>query len=201
MNLNNPYQFDGRGRTAEAAPGDDSDPQLVEQVLFTSPGERVNLPSFGSGLLPPQFTPNSLEAVAATQFAVQGAGYAEMAWRPGEGEIGGGVGPGVVADGHGDLLAAGLGRHAGADLRAWRHLVIYRCCTDNRKTRILASAIALNGIDYLEVLDHDSAIALFRQHFLLFHCLKPVPATLTHQQRADQKGVRASRGSRPTWDR
>ena len=47
--------------------------QLVEQVLFTSPGERVNLPDFGSGLLQLPFAPNSVELAAATQFAVQGA--------------------------------------------------------------------------------------------------------------------------------
>jgi uncharacterized protein len=72
MNLNFPYQFDGRGRTGEAALQDYLN-QLVEQVLFTSPGERVNLPDFGSGLLQLPFAPNSQELAAATQFAVQGA--------------------------------------------------------------------------------------------------------------------------------
>src|SRR5271165_5666153 len=72
MNLNFPYQFDGRGRTQEAAL-QDYVYQLVEQVLFTSPGERVNLPDFGSGLLQLPFAPNSVEMAAATQFAVQGA--------------------------------------------------------------------------------------------------------------------------------
>jgi uncharacterized protein len=47
--------------------------QLVEQVLFTSPGERVNIPDFGSGLLQLPFAPNSVEMAAATQFAVQAA--------------------------------------------------------------------------------------------------------------------------------
>ena len=47
--------------------------QMVEQVLFTSPGERVNMPDFGSGLLQLPFAPNSMEMAAATQFAVQGA--------------------------------------------------------------------------------------------------------------------------------
>jgi uncharacterized protein len=73
MNLNYPYQFDGRGRTAEAASLDDYVRQLIEQVLFTSPGERVNLPDFGSGLLQLIFAPNSVELAAATQFSVQGA--------------------------------------------------------------------------------------------------------------------------------
>jgi Bacteriophage baseplate protein W len=72
MNLSFPYQFDGRGRTQEAAV-EQYVRQLVEQVLFTSPGERVNLPDFGSGLLQLPFAPNSQEMAAATQFAVQGA--------------------------------------------------------------------------------------------------------------------------------
>ncbi len=71
MNVNFPFQFDGRGRTLD--PLASYLEQLVEQVLFTSPGERVNLPDFGSGLLQLAFAPNSLEMAAATQFAVQGA--------------------------------------------------------------------------------------------------------------------------------
>jgi phage baseplate assembly protein W len=73
MWANFPYRFDGRGRTREAASLDEYVKQLVEQVLFTSPGERVNLPDFGSGLLQLPFAPNSVEMAAATQFAVQGA--------------------------------------------------------------------------------------------------------------------------------
>jgi hypothetical protein len=72
MNLGFPYQFDGRGRTAEASI-QDYVTQLVETVLFTSPGERVNLPDFGSGLLQLPFAPNSVEMAAATQFSVQAA--------------------------------------------------------------------------------------------------------------------------------
>src|SRR5215510_11581345 len=71
ITVNFPYQFDGRGRTKDAL--QDYVKQLVEQVLFTSPGERVNLPDFGSGLLQLPFAPNSAEMAAATQFAVQGA--------------------------------------------------------------------------------------------------------------------------------
>jgi len=71
MNVNFPFQFDGRGRTLD--PLDDYLRQLVEQVLFTSPGERVNLPDFGSGLLQLPFAPTSMEMAAATQFTVQGA--------------------------------------------------------------------------------------------------------------------------------
>jgi uncharacterized protein len=72
MNLSFPYQFDGRGRTQEASTQDYLT-QLVEQVLFTSAGERVNMPDFGSGLQQLAFAPNSVELAAATQFAVQAA--------------------------------------------------------------------------------------------------------------------------------
>jgi len=71
VNVNYPYQFDGRGRTKD--PVGDYVRQLVEQVLFTSPGERVNLPDFGSGLLQLPFALNSIEMAAATQFTVQAA--------------------------------------------------------------------------------------------------------------------------------
>ena len=71
MNVNFAYQFDGRGRTMD--PLGDYLRQLVEQVLFTSPGERVNMPDFGSGLLQLPFAPNSMEMAAATQFTLQAA--------------------------------------------------------------------------------------------------------------------------------
>jgi phage baseplate assembly protein W len=72
VKVNFPFEFDGRGRTQEATLEDYIN-QIVEQVLFTSPGERVNLPDFGSGLLQLPFAPNSMEMAAATQFSVQAA--------------------------------------------------------------------------------------------------------------------------------
>ncbi len=67
-----PYQFDGRGRTRDA---DEARwiRGLIEQVLFTAPGERVMRPDFGSGLRQQVFAPNSPELAATTQFLVQGA--------------------------------------------------------------------------------------------------------------------------------
>lgn len=67
-----PFRIDGRGRTA-SADRDDHVRHLIEQVLFTAPGERVNRPDFGSGLLQLVFAGNSEELAAATQFLVQGA--------------------------------------------------------------------------------------------------------------------------------
>lgn len=70
--LDFPYHFNGRGRTATT---DDANHirDLIEQVLFTSPGERVMRPDFGSGLLALVFEPNSTALAATTQMLVQGA--------------------------------------------------------------------------------------------------------------------------------
>jgi hypothetical protein len=70
--LDFPYHFDGRGRTADTSL-EEHVRDLIEQVLFTSPGERVNRPAFGCGLLQMVFAPNSEELAAATQFLIQGA--------------------------------------------------------------------------------------------------------------------------------
>lgn len=70
MQIDFPFQIDGRGRTAETG-YDAHIRDLVEQVLFTSPGERVNRSDFGSGLLQMVFAPNSDEMAATTQFVVQ----------------------------------------------------------------------------------------------------------------------------------
>ncbi|MET0399920.1 MAG: GPW/gp25 family protein [Longimicrobiaceae bacterium] len=70
--LDYPFRFDARGRTA-ATDRDDHVRDLIEQVLFTSPGERVNRPTFGSGLLKLVFEPAGDEMATATQFLVQGA--------------------------------------------------------------------------------------------------------------------------------
>jgi phage baseplate assembly protein W len=72
MNIRFPLQFDGAGRTASPS-DDDHIHDLIEQLLFTNPGERVNRPDFGSGLLQTVFQPNSSELAAALQFTLQGA--------------------------------------------------------------------------------------------------------------------------------
>jgi phage baseplate assembly protein W len=72
MNVDYPYRIDGRGRTAET--GDDEHIRdLIEQLLFTMPGERVNRPDFGCGLMQLVFGPNSGELAAAMQFTVSAA--------------------------------------------------------------------------------------------------------------------------------
>jgi uncharacterized protein len=68
--LDHPYHFDGRGRTAITGEADHIR-DLIEQVLFTSPGERVMRPDFGAGLLALVFEPNSSTLASTTQFLVQ----------------------------------------------------------------------------------------------------------------------------------
>ena len=64
--------MDARGRTADTS--DENYVQdLVEQVLFTAPGERVNRPTFGSGILRLVFEPGGNELATATEFLVQSA--------------------------------------------------------------------------------------------------------------------------------
>jgi uncharacterized protein len=70
--LDHPYHFDSRGRTATTGEADHIR-DLIEQVLFTSPGERVMRPDFGAGLLALVFEPNSSTLAATTQFLVQSA--------------------------------------------------------------------------------------------------------------------------------
>ena len=72
MNIGFPWTLDHRGRTA-LAEDDVHIRQLIEQVLFTSPGERVNRPDFGSGVRQLLFAPLSTELAAATQIVVQGS--------------------------------------------------------------------------------------------------------------------------------
>ena len=70
MNIDFPFHLDSRGRTA-ATDDDDHVRDMIEQYLFTSPGERVNRADFGSGLLQMVFAPNSPEVAAALQFSLQ----------------------------------------------------------------------------------------------------------------------------------
>ncbi len=72
MDIDFPFHPDGRGRSAEADyPHHVRD--MIEQLVFTNPGERVNRPDFGSGLLQLIFAANSPELAATVQFTLQGA--------------------------------------------------------------------------------------------------------------------------------
>ena len=72
MNIDYPFSF-----IAAAAPPrrthNDHIRDLLEELLFTNPGERVNRPDFGSGLIQLVFTPTSPEVAAALQFTLKAA--------------------------------------------------------------------------------------------------------------------------------
>ena len=70
MQIDYPYHIARNGRTAQTDTNDHIR-DMIEQVLFTQPGERVNRPTFGCGLLQMVFGPNSPEIATATQFIVQ----------------------------------------------------------------------------------------------------------------------------------
>ena len=65
-----PLRVDGRGRSAQAE-RDLYLRGLIEQLLFTVPGERVNRPNFGCGLMQLVFAPNSPELAVTVQALVQ----------------------------------------------------------------------------------------------------------------------------------
>ena len=70
MNIDYPFHFDNRGRAASTS-DDDHIRDMIEQFLFTNPGERVNRPDFGSGVQQLIFAPNSPELAATLQFTIQ----------------------------------------------------------------------------------------------------------------------------------
>jgi phage baseplate assembly protein W len=67
-----PFRIDAHGRTGEAS-DEEYVRGLIEQVLFTAPGERVNRPDFGSGILRLVFEPAGGELATATSLLVHGA--------------------------------------------------------------------------------------------------------------------------------
>jgi uncharacterized protein len=67
-----PFRFDGLGGTAFAS-ATDHVRDLIEQVLFTAPGQRVNNPTFGCGLHELPFQPNSGQLQQTTEFLLRSA--------------------------------------------------------------------------------------------------------------------------------
>ena len=67
-----PFQVTPHGRVAGAT-WEQHVEQMIEQVLFTAPGERVNRPDFGCGVMQLVFAAESDALVTATQFLLQGS--------------------------------------------------------------------------------------------------------------------------------
>ncbi len=70
--LDHPFHVDATGRTALVAE-DDRIRDMIEQILFTSPGERVMRPDFGCGLKQLVFMPASDALAASIRQLVQGS--------------------------------------------------------------------------------------------------------------------------------
>jgi phage baseplate assembly protein W len=64
-----PFTVESTGRI-EGRRGDDRTRAKILQVLLTTPGERVNLPDFGCGLLDLVFEPHDAILAAAVEFTV-----------------------------------------------------------------------------------------------------------------------------------
>lgn len=72
MNIDFPFHLDSRGQTS-LTDDDNHIRDMIEQLIFTNAGERVNRPTFGSGLLQLIFAANSPELAATVQFTLQAA--------------------------------------------------------------------------------------------------------------------------------
>jgi uncharacterized protein len=77
MHVDFPWTYDTRGRTAETGLNDHVR-DMLELLIFTDAGERVNRPDFGCGLRQLVFSPNSPELAAALQFTMQAAIQREL---------------------------------------------------------------------------------------------------------------------------
>lgn len=71
MYLDLSYRADGTGRTATTDDRARRIRNLIEAVLFTAPGERVNRPEFGSGVYEMLFDSNSDALATAADFLIR----------------------------------------------------------------------------------------------------------------------------------
>ena len=110
---------------------DDHLRDLIEQVLFTSPGERVMRPDFGSGLLGLVFEPGGTELAATTQHLVQGALQRELGHLISVEAVGGRAGRGHAL-GRGHATSSCARRSASRRPFARRRAVRYVCCDERR---------------------------------------------------------------------
>jgi len=66
-----PFTVDaGLGRLAVQTDYAEHVEQLIKQVLFTNPGERINRPDFGCGIRRMVFAPNSQESASLAQITI-----------------------------------------------------------------------------------------------------------------------------------
>ncbi len=69
--IKHPFSIDqGRGRVAEEDDYASHVEQMMRQVLFTAPGERINRPDFGCGVKRLVFAPNSEVTATLAQVTI-----------------------------------------------------------------------------------------------------------------------------------
>lgn len=71
MHVKFPFSIDRAGRVASTDNYDEHIVELIEQVLFTAPGERVNRPDFGCGILQLVFQPENSQLATTTSAMIQ----------------------------------------------------------------------------------------------------------------------------------
>ena len=79
MYLDLSYRADGTGRTATTEAAARRVRNLIEAVLFTAPGERLNRPDFGSGIHEMLFDGNSEALATAADFLIRAAVHRHLA--------------------------------------------------------------------------------------------------------------------------
>jgi len=157
--------------------------QLVEAGFVYRDRERVNLPDFRSGLLQLTFAPNSAEMRAATP--IFGAGCAaKVAERLHQGSIGSGVANESILTVTVTYAPLNTGV-AQSRPRVRRQRMIFSCCDEKRKAAVIGNP-TINGIDYLEVIDHAASSASLRQRTLLVTASRPHDRS-DGEQRADRR--------------
>ena len=70
MQVRFPFEIDYLGRVASTEAHDEHVLELIEQVLFTTPGERVNRPDFGCGIMQLVHDAGSSQLASATSALV-----------------------------------------------------------------------------------------------------------------------------------
>ena len=72
MQIMFPYHINALGLTATTSGNSEYVRELIEQVIFTTPGERVKLPDFGCDVMGLIFTAESSEVITAHQALIRG---------------------------------------------------------------------------------------------------------------------------------
>jgi phage baseplate assembly protein W len=164
-----PYQFAESGRTATTG-RDDYIRDLIEQVLFTAPGERVMRPDFGSGVLALVFEPNSVTLAATTQMLIQSALQQYLADLIAVQAVEVTSSEGVL---HVEVrYIVLLDRTTQRELRraGQCRMSVFHCC-EPRRLELLEHSGSANAIEFLEVLDKAAPPGAPRQQTLFVRLL------------------------------